>query len=131
MPVLFRNLSPEKRRRLGRFSYGLSGAIFFIGAYDGLTSSPPAPPLVLTAALISGAVQLGALIWSRKGEPPERLANALAAVGMFFSAAAAMDHKSGIQYAYAAGGLVYAVIAWFGTEKISRRRRPSPLEEAP
>jgi len=109
----------ERRKRLGRFAYGMNGAIFLIGAWDGMTSSPPAPPLLIGTSLVSGAIQIGALIWSRAGEPPERLANALAAAGMFINAIAAMHHKSGIQYAYIFAGLIYVVLAWLGLEKIS------------
>jgi len=131
LPALTREARLARRQRLGRFSYGLSGAIFLIGAWDGLTSVPPGSPLLVGTGLTSGIVQIGALLWSRSGDPPERLANALAALGMYVSAIASMHHKTGIQYAYMGAGAVYTVLAWYGVEKpahLIKGRTTEPAE---
>ncbi len=113
------------------FAFGINGATFLISAMDGLDPATNAPKWSVAALILLGATQLGALVIAlrSKQQLPERLPLWLAAMGMALSTIVVRHHHTGLPYAYATTGLIYAVLALTGPKHFARFFRRDRLQQ--
>jgi hypothetical protein len=125
-----RELMLARKQRAERFVFGLNGFVFLIGAWDGMTSTPPASPILTGTSAVCGLTQVVALVRAKNHPLPERLAAWLAAIGTYANVLATIHHRSGIQYAWGVAAALYTLIAVVGVERFAqliRKRRGTPL----
>ncbi|AIE83640.1 hypothetical protein [Fimbriimonas ginsengisoli] len=115
---------------MGRLIYVVNGVVFLISGWDGLTSTPPAAPVVVWTSFACGAISLLAVIRPKGKEVSDRLGSILGAVGMIAAAVGAWHHRSGIQYGYLTAAALYLLLASNLPQELVRRarerRQPEP-----